>query len=263
MDHTETETRPSFDKIYSSYSDKAYALAFRMIGDSELAYDIVQEAFIAIYNNLSKFRGESSISTWIYAIVKNTCLRHLKKIRKTSFSSIKKLIDTVSSPTSTDDFTGMEKRFYIDQVKNGCLLGLLRCLPFSQRMAFILNLLFDLPIEEVATAIEKSPNASRILVMRARRKIKRFLCENCSLYDKANTCQCENLVSFSLKQGWLEKYQSSVAPARIESEIRVFKDEIALLKTLPEIKADIDITPILQSAATNQRVNIFSKRKVK
>lgn len=96
------------------------------------------------------------------------------------------------------------------QVKDGCLLGLLRCLSLNQRIAFILKVLFDIPIEDVALIIDKSKNSTRILICRARKNLREFLCRNCSLYSEDNHCKCENLILFSLKQGWVEKYNHTI-----------------------------------------------------
>ena len=54
--------------------------------------------------------------------------------------------------------------------------------------------------------------------------------DNCSLYDSKNTCRCENLINFSLKQGWI----SLNNPVRIESEIKNLKNVVSLYKTLQE-----------------------------
>jgi hypothetical protein len=97
-------------------------------------------------------------------------------------------------------------------------------------LAFILNVLLDLPLEQVASIIDKSENATRILVHRSKQNIKNFLCNNCSLYDSKNTCRCENLINFSLKQGWI----SLSNPVRIEAEIKDLKNVVNLYKTLQE-----------------------------
>jgi RNA polymerase sigma factor (sigma-70 family) len=201
-----------------------------MTGDKDDASDITQDTFIQGFNSLDKFKGESQIYTWLYTIAKNKCLRHLEKRNKTTFVSLQKLIDKTSSAVS-DDISETEKMNYISQVKDGCLSGLLRCLSLQQRLAFILNVLIDLPIEQVASIIDKSENATRILVHRSKQNIKDFLCTNCSLYDSKNTCRCENLINFSLKQGWI----SLNNPAQIESEIKDLKDVVRLYKTLQEI----------------------------
>jgi RNA polymerase sigma-70 factor (ECF subfamily) len=200
-----------------------------MTGDKDDASDITQDTFIQVLNSLDKFKGESQIYTWLYKIAKNKCLRYLEKRDKTTFLSLKELIDNTSSPVS-DEISETEKMNYISQVKDGCLSGLLRCLSLQQRLAFILNVLLDLPMKQVAIIIDKSENAARILVHRSKQNIKGFLCNNCSLYDSKNTCHCENLINFSIKQGWISLNDT----AHIESEIKDLKDVVRLYKTLQE-----------------------------
>ncbi len=171
MDHIEN--------IIKKYNNKIYALAYRMTGKKDVARDITQDTFVQVLKSLDGFKGESQIYTWLYKIAKNNCLRFLEKKNKTTFLSLQELIDNNSSPVS-DEISSTEKMNYISQVKEGCLSGLLRCLSLQQRLAFILNVLLDLPMEQVAGIIDKSENATRILVHRSKKNIKDFLCHNCS-----------------------------------------------------------------------------------
>lgn len=192
-------TMNEIEIIYSKYSKKIYNLAYRMTGDKEDANDITQETFIQVLKSIDKFRGDSQIYTWLYKIAKNKCLRFLNKKKKSSFKSLEELINNYGSPIS-GEITESEKRTYIQQVKDGCLSGLLRCLSLQQRLAFILNVFLNLPISHIARVIDKSENATRILIHRSKENIKSFLCNNCSLYDSKNKCRCERLINFSLKQ---------------------------------------------------------------
>ena len=252
-----------FTEIYSEYSGKIHNLAYRMTGSEDVSDDIAQETFIQVYRNLHKFRGESAIFTWIYAIAKNISLRHLQKNRRQSFLSLENLIKKASRTSSCEKYTEPEKQYYISQVKDGCLLGVLRCLSFNQRMAFILNLLSDLPIDDVSKIISKSENSTRILVHRARKKIRDFLCSNCSLYNERNKCRCENLISFSLEKGWIKKYSPGVDPEIIESEIKAFNNEIILYKTVTSKKRSDDLKKRIFSIIKERKFNIFSGKKVK
>lgn len=56
------------------------------VNDEELAKDLCQETFIKVWKNLSSFRGDSAITTWIFRIATNTCLRQIErnKIRVSS-----------------------------------------------------------------------------------------------------------------------------------------------------------------------------------
>jgi len=63
-----------FERIVRDYQDKIFRLAFSMLGDHAAAEEAAQDALVRIWRGLPGFRGASSLSTWIYAITRNTCL---------------------------------------------------------------------------------------------------------------------------------------------------------------------------------------------
>lgn len=221
------------ETIYNQYSKKIYNLACRMTGDRDDAEDITQETFIQAFKSLDKFKGESHIYTWLYKIAKNNCFRFLEKKKKTTFLSLQELTNKVSSPVSSE-ISETEKKHYIEQVKDGCLSALLRCLTLQQRIAFILNILIGLSLKQVADVINKSENATRILVHRSKQNIRNFLCNNCSLYDSKNACRCENLINFSLKQNWIGLDNMMNYAEQAEAEIKSLKNIVVLYKTMEE-----------------------------
>ena len=263
MRDEKTVTQNSFEEIYTLHIGKVYNLALHMTGDKQLAEDITQETFIQVFKNLTGFRGESQLSTWIYSIARNICLRQLENKQRNSYHSIELLIEKVNLAGRSAQYDEPEKQFYINQVKDGCLLGVMRCLSLQQRMAFILRVLYDLPIGEVSAVLGKSENSTRILVHRARKTLREFLCNNCTLYDGSNPCRCENLISFSLRQDWLEKYNPAAAPELIESELRAFKNEIQLYQTISIKPAPDNLRINILRAIKKQNLLIFSTQKVK
>ena len=64
----------AFEKIYRVFSGFTYSIAFRMVNDPQDAEEIVQDVFMRVFGQLSKFRFESSLKTWIYRIAVNTTL---------------------------------------------------------------------------------------------------------------------------------------------------------------------------------------------
>src|ERR1035441_9980368 len=64
----------AFERLLDEYRDKVFRLACSLLGDQAAAEDATQEIFLKIWKALAGFRGESSVSTWIYAIARNTCL---------------------------------------------------------------------------------------------------------------------------------------------------------------------------------------------
>src|SRR5271169_3755091 len=66
--------REAFDALVERYQRDVYRLCFRYVNNHQDASDMAQEAFIKAFRAISRFRGESSFSTWIYRIAINTCL---------------------------------------------------------------------------------------------------------------------------------------------------------------------------------------------
>lgn len=248
--------------LYRDYSAKIYNLAFRMTGNRDDASDILQETFVKAAQSIHSFKGQSHVYTWLYQIAKNNCLQILEKKKRSSFASLQELVYKVSTPVS-EEMSEMQKSLYVEQVKNGCLSGLLRCLSLQQRLVFVLHVLLGLPVVQVAAVIEKSDNATRILISRARQNIREFLCANCSLYNYANPCRCENLINFSLKQGWIGANEPG-SFSKTEKEIKDFKTELNLYKTLSEGKPDKDIEQKIKALIQSKKdFQIFSDKKVK
>ena len=71
-----------FDSLYKTYSPQIFRVCMGYVNDHDRAKDLVQETFIAVWRNLAGFRNESKVSTWIYRIATNHCLRALEKEKR-------------------------------------------------------------------------------------------------------------------------------------------------------------------------------------
>lgn len=71
-----------FEEIYELYWQRIFRLCMGYVNDPELAQDLAQETFIIVWQQLPKFRNESSIGTWIFRIASNNCLRQIEKEKK-------------------------------------------------------------------------------------------------------------------------------------------------------------------------------------
>jgi len=72
----------TFEEIYKNYWQKVFRICMGYVNDQDIAKDLAQESFIKVWSQLSKFRNESSIGTWIFRITTNTCLRQIQKESK-------------------------------------------------------------------------------------------------------------------------------------------------------------------------------------
>lgn len=71
----------AFRYFVSTYKDLAYSISMSIVKSELTAQEAVQDAFVKAFENLSKFKGSSKFSTWLYRIVVNESLRKIKKKR--------------------------------------------------------------------------------------------------------------------------------------------------------------------------------------
>lgn len=64
----------AYEMLIERYQHKVYNLTAKMVKDEEDARDLAQETFIQIYQNLPRFRGDSSFGTWVYRVASNKSL---------------------------------------------------------------------------------------------------------------------------------------------------------------------------------------------
>ena len=72
-------SRPAFEELVRRYDRDVLRLALNLMKRTEDARDVYQEAFLKVYRNLHRFRFECSFYTWLYRIVTNVCLDHLRR----------------------------------------------------------------------------------------------------------------------------------------------------------------------------------------
>lgn len=74
--------RAAFRSLFDRYSRRAYSLAFGVVRNPDDALDVVQDAFIKAHRHLDKFEGQASFYTWLYRIVMNLAIDHIRKHRR-------------------------------------------------------------------------------------------------------------------------------------------------------------------------------------
>jgi RNA polymerase sigma-70 factor (ECF subfamily) len=72
----------AFDAIFRRHVNKVYRQAFRLTGNETEAEEVVQEVFLAVYEKIKSFRGDSVFSTWLYRLTMNVALTRLRKRKR-------------------------------------------------------------------------------------------------------------------------------------------------------------------------------------
>ncbi len=70
---------PNFEDIVEKYGDFVFNLAYRVLGNHADAEDAAQDAFLSAYRNFHRFRGDSSVSSWLYRIAVYAALMKLSR----------------------------------------------------------------------------------------------------------------------------------------------------------------------------------------
>ncbi len=158
----------SFHEIVTKYDTRIMTLTLQIAQNKEDAEDIYQETFVKVYKNLSKFRFESDIYTWIYRIAVNTAYNYNRKYSKIKVVEPKEddgydLLDWVFDPQSNE-----ENREDLIMAINQSLLKL----SHQQRVVFILKHLQQLKIKDIANILDLSEGTVKKYLFRAMEKLR-------------------------------------------------------------------------------------------
>jgi RNA polymerase sigma-70 factor (ECF subfamily) len=144
------------------------AVAYRMLGSLAEADDAVQDAWVRV--SRAGAEGVDNLGGWFTTIVSRICLNMLRSRNVRSEDSFEaQLPDPVISPEG--ELQPEEEALLADSV-GLALQVVLDTLAPAERLAFVLHDMFDLPFEEIAPLIGRSPTAARQLASRARRRVK-------------------------------------------------------------------------------------------
>src|ERR1700758_4972988 len=95
----------AFEQLVRTYDQSVLRLAMNLLRSPEDARDVYQEAFLRVYRNLHTFRFDCSFHTWLYRIVTNICLDHLRrrKVRKEESSVVETEEGTLDRTARLED----------------------------------------------------------------------------------------------------------------------------------------------------------------
>jgi len=159
--------RAAFDLIVERHRRTVYQVCFRFVGNHEDASDLAQDAFIRAYRALGKFKGESSLSTWLYRIAVNVCLNRMA-LKTPSFEAIEadRHLDTRGERPDEPVYRAERAELVKAAIAR---------LPRKQRATLILRVYHELPHDEIARILGSSVGAVKANFFHALNNLKRLL----------------------------------------------------------------------------------------
>lgn len=154
---------PAFEQLFARYCDRAYAIAFRVVGNAVDAQDVVQESFALLFRKLHTFRGGSLFSTWLFRIVVNCSIDQRRK-RDAVSCSLARTTDPSNEPLDESPTPGdrAETRELGDQVQ-----AAISELSPKLRAILALRYLEDMSYEELAATLALSLGTVKSRLARA------------------------------------------------------------------------------------------------
>jgi RNA polymerase sigma-70 factor (ECF subfamily) len=172
----------AFEELVRLYDRPVLRLAMHITGSPEDAQDIYQEAFLRAYTNLASFRFECSFYTWMYRIVTNLCLDHLRKK-----SSRQRDITTTISPEGEEEAVVVRmpdrsaasnpERCVISREVRESIVRALRRLSPRERVVFELKHYHGMRLRTVAGILRTTEGTIKNTLFRATHKLRMELAE--------------------------------------------------------------------------------------
>ena len=168
----------AFGELVRIYENKAYHLALRMVGNAEDAYDVAQDAFLAAWRGLPSFRGESGFSTWLYRLVSNAAIDHLRRTKHQRGNV--SLDDEELNLDAPDNSPTPQEAAEEKDLKEAVAAGL-RELSDDHRTVLVMREVQELSYEEIAESLQLDLGTVKSRISRARSHLRKILLQSGNL----------------------------------------------------------------------------------
>jgi RNA polymerase sigma-70 factor (ECF subfamily) len=151
----------TFEQLVADHSAAAYRVARAIVRDHHLAEDITQDTLIKAWRALPRFRGESSLRTWVLRIAHNTAISALRRRREESLPTW-----SLPEPGGGDSADEATRSILMEHFAAG-----LASLDPTSRAMVVLREIEDLSYDEIAAALDVPVSTVRTRLFRARRAL--------------------------------------------------------------------------------------------
>jgi RNA polymerase sigma-70 factor (ECF subfamily) len=181
----------AFEELVKRYDRNVFRIAQHITQNREDAEDVVQDAFLKAYGNLSQFQGQSKFYTWLVRIAVNEALMKLRRRRPERTVSLDQDVETDEDtiPREVADWSPNPEQQYNQAELRELLQKTIQGLPAGFRTVFVLRDVEGLSTEETAEALSLSIPAVKSRLLRARLQLRERLNKFFQRRDRANGSQ--------------------------------------------------------------------------
>ena len=164
----------AFEALVRLYEKRVFALAVRMCGSREDAAEASQEAFLAAWQGLAFFRGESSFSTWLYRLTSNACVDLLRREGRHRAAAGPSLDDEEAGLDVPDQTLSPQDEAERRELRESIDRGLEALTP-EHRQVLVLREMHQLSYDEIADVLSLDVGTVKSRISRARKQLRNFL----------------------------------------------------------------------------------------
>lgn len=167
----------AFDELVTEYQNKVIHISYSMLSDYEDACDASQEVFVKVYRSIANFRGESSLSTWIYRITRNVCMDFIRKRKNAVIMSIDEEKEDAPKTEIEDESKSPEHIAERNETVSMVHRAISR-LEENQRIILTMYDIEGMSYDEISKILEIPAGTVKSRLNRARQKLRKILSEN-------------------------------------------------------------------------------------
>jgi RNA polymerase sigma-70 factor (ECF subfamily) len=169
--------RAAFQTLFEKYHRRAFAIAIGVVKRPEDALDVVQDAFIKVHKHIGNFQGTSSFYTWLYRIVMNLAIDHIRKARKvTEWGDDVQRDDDAGDGTLVPHMPDENpSKAVVRRELSAKINAALETLPEYHRAVILLREVEGMSYEEMAQVLDVPKGTIMSRLFHARRKLQEQL----------------------------------------------------------------------------------------
>jgi RNA polymerase sigma-70 factor, ECF subfamily len=180
VEQAQAGSRAAFEELVRRYDRDVLRLAMNLLKRTEDARDVYQETFLKVYRNLHRFRFECSFYTWLYRIVTNVCLDHLRRRQARPEDQAPEMISSQFEDAGADFFERQREqrgtldpeRHVLGQEIQTRLAAAMERLSPRERIVFEMKHYQGLKLRAIGDALGTSEETVKNSLFRATRKLR-------------------------------------------------------------------------------------------
>ncbi|RMG26836.1 MAG: RNA polymerase sigma factor [Bacteroidetes bacterium] len=149
--------------LYDRYADKVYRKCLSFVKNEQIAQDNVQDIFLKVFFQLSKFKGKSRFSTWLYAITYNYCVEYYRRNTRYTHVEVDERIELTEDETEEQELL---------KLRTEQLARALDKVAPEDKVILLMKYQDNMSIKEIMEQLDIAESAVKMRLARARKRVK-------------------------------------------------------------------------------------------